>query len=92
MDFPFCCCLAVKVIDVIKKDILSASTKAPKAFLEKLTSIFYKGSIHSAADQFNGMEGRVSLIRGVASFRGSVDCIINGLSLIRPSLEPVKVP
>ena len=49
-----------QVIEVIKKDILSASARAPKAFLEKLTSILNQGSIHSAADQFNGVcgEGR----------------------------------
>ena len=47
-------CVFFQVVDVIKKDILSAPTRAPKSFLEKLTSILNKGSIHTASDQFNG--------------------------------------
>ena len=44
-----------QVIEVIKRDILSASTQVPHDFLETLTSILNRGSIHSAADQLEGM-------------------------------------
>lgn len=52
--------LYIQVIEIIKKDILSALAKTPKAFLEKLTSILNQGSIHFAADQFNGRCGASS--------------------------------
>ena len=44
-----------QVIDVIRRDILSVSTQAPRKFLENLTSILNRGSIHAAADQLEGM-------------------------------------
>ena len=47
--------LLSQVIEVIKRDILSASTQVPHDFLETLTSILNRGSIHSAADQLEGM-------------------------------------
>ena len=40
---------------MIKRDILPTSTRAPKDFLEKLTAVLNRGSIHSIADHYEGM-------------------------------------
>ena len=41
--------------EMIKRDILTTSTRAPKDFLEKLTAILNRGSIHSIADHYEGL-------------------------------------
>eukprot|EP00731_Ephydatia_muelleri_P000646 Em0001g646a len=42
----------IKLVEMIKRDILPTSTRAPKDFLEKLTAVLNRGSIHSIADHY----------------------------------------
>ena len=44
-----------QLVEMIKSDILPTSTRAPKDFLEKLTAILNRGSIHSIADHYEGL-------------------------------------
>lgn len=44
----------VKLIDLIKKDILPHCSKTPESFQKSLTSILNKGSIHTATDVLSG--------------------------------------
>ena len=47
--------MVVQLVEMIKRDILPMSTRAPKDFLEKLTAVLNRGSIHSIADHYEGM-------------------------------------
>ena len=45
----------MQVIELIKRDILPVSKQTPDEFLNRLTSILNRGSIHSATDNIDGM-------------------------------------
>ena len=47
--------VVVQLVEMIKRDILPTATWAPKDFLEKLTAVLNRGSIHSIADHYEGM-------------------------------------
>ena len=52
----------MQVIELIKRDILPVSKQTPDEFLNRLTSILNRGSIHSATDNIDGMHLSLSLM------------------------------
>ena len=59
--------VVVQLVEMIKRDILPTSTRAPKDFLEKLTAVLNRGSIHSIADHYEGMSNGAGKSHGTSA-------------------------